>query len=273
MKQHSQEFPVAMSTDESHQSEDNSAMRGSSCSAEPTAGPEASNGLNIEGLKESQNVENGSRLNPDEVEGGDGDSTKCQAVGRHSDNKRIPTLGDHDAKAVIQGPRTDHLPCHEEIGQGDVSEQSGKDADPNPNRVCETDADPDCQKLTDPKTSQSSCHEMLQQPTSENSTLGSKGQLDTKTQTVFKKGEDIDKSEDPVEVESKKHWFDFNDSKVTSINESFDLPRQFSGRESAYMLFYRRKSMERTKKGTYRETQFKIVCHLCVIPKLLDDLI
>ncbi|XP_071803820.1 ubiquitin carboxyl-terminal hydrolase 40-like isoform X1 [Asterias amurensis] len=249
MKQHSQEFPVAMSTDESHQNEDNSAMRGSSCSEESTAGPGASNRLNIEGFKESQNVENGARLNPDEVEGGDGDSTKCWTVDRHGDNKRIPTLGDHVDKAVIQGPRTDHLPCHGEIGQGEVLEQSGKDANPNPNRVCETDADPDCQQLTDPKTSQTSCHETLQQTTSENSILGSKAQLDTKTQTVFKKGEDIDKSEDHVEVEIKKHWFDFNDSKVTSINESFDLPRQFSGRESAYMLFYRRKSMERTKKA------------------------
>ena len=36
-------------------------------------------------------------------------------------------------------------------------------------------------------------------------------------------------------------WFDVNDSRISCIRER-DLQRQFSGKESAYMLFYRRKN-------------------------------
>ncbi|XP_022086009.1 LOW QUALITY PROTEIN: ubiquitin carboxyl-terminal hydrolase 40-like [Acanthaster planci] len=46
----------------------------------------------------------------------------------------------------------------------------------------------------------------------------------------------------------RARWFDFNDSRVFSIDDKSELPRQFSGRESAYMLLYRRKSMTRRKK-------------------------
>lgn len=40
------------------------------------------------------------------------------------------------------------------------------------------------------------------------------------------------------------NWFDFNDSKVSSILVR-DIEKQYSGKESAYMLFYRRKSLIR----------------------------
>uniref|UniRef100_A0A1A8RYU3 Ubiquitin carboxyl-terminal hydrolase n=1 Tax=Nothobranchius rachovii TaxID=451742 RepID=A0A1A8RYU3_9TELE len=40
------------------------------------------------------------------------------------------------------------------------------------------------------------------------------------------------------------HWFDLNDSTVTSIRES-DIEKQFQGKESAYMLFYRKTQLFR----------------------------
>ncbi|KAL5006933.1 hypothetical protein ScPMuIL_015739 [Solemya velum] len=40
------------------------------------------------------------------------------------------------------------------------------------------------------------------------------------------------------------HWFDFDDARVQPILEK-QLEKQFSGKESAYMLFYRKKSLER----------------------------
>ena len=44
------------------------------------------------------------------------------------------------------------------------------------------------------------------------------------------------------------HWFDLNDSTVTSIRES-DIERQFQGKESAYMLFYRKVQLPRPSEG------------------------
>lgn len=44
------------------------------------------------------------------------------------------------------------------------------------------------------------------------------------------------------------HWFDLNDSMVTSIRES-DIEKQFQGKESAYMLFYRKTQLHRPKEG------------------------
>ncbi|GFX09976.1 ubiquitin carboxyl-terminal hydrolase 40 [Trichonephila clavipes] len=41
-----------------------------------------------------------------------------------------------------------------------------------------------------------------------------------------------------------QNWFDFNDSRVSPIVVK-DIEKQFSGKESAYMLFYRRKSFVR----------------------------
>ncbi|XP_028809756.1 ubiquitin carboxyl-terminal hydrolase 40 isoform X2 [Denticeps clupeoides] len=40
------------------------------------------------------------------------------------------------------------------------------------------------------------------------------------------------------------HWFDLNDSAVTAIRAA-DIEKQFGGKESAYMLFYRRTSLQR----------------------------
>ncbi|NXG14051.1 UBP40 hydrolase, partial [Grallaria varia] len=50
----------------------------------------------------------------------------------------------------------------------------------------------------------------------------------------------------PEEIPSRhgRHWFDLNDSKVQPIREK-DLEKQFQGKESAYMLFYRQAQLER----------------------------
>ncbi|XP_070474689.1 ubiquitin carboxyl-terminal hydrolase 40 isoform X4 [Equus przewalskii] len=40
------------------------------------------------------------------------------------------------------------------------------------------------------------------------------------------------------------HWFDINDSKVQPIKEK-DIQQQFQGKESAYMLFYRKSQLQR----------------------------
>ncbi|XP_071040771.1 ubiquitin carboxyl-terminal hydrolase 40 isoform X3 [Parasteatoda tepidariorum] len=44
------------------------------------------------------------------------------------------------------------------------------------------------------------------------------------------------------------NWFDFNDSRVSPISVK-DIEKQFAGKESAYMLFYRRKSLLRTEEA------------------------
>ncbi|KAM6079301.1 ubiquitin carboxyl-terminal hydrolase 40 isoform 1-T1 [Theristicus caerulescens] len=41
-----------------------------------------------------------------------------------------------------------------------------------------------------------------------------------------------------------RHWFDLNDSKVQPIKEK-DIEKQFQGKESAYMLFYRKSQLKR----------------------------
>ncbi|KAK3747012.1 hypothetical protein QZH41_011960, partial [Actinostola sp. cb2023] len=45
---------------------------------------------------------------------------------------------------------------------------------------------------------------------------------------------------------SSNPWFDLNDSKVSCIDEQ-DIKKQFAGKESAYMLFYRRKGLQTVK--------------------------
>lgn len=45
------------------------------------------------------------------------------------------------------------------------------------------------------------------------------------------------------------HWFDLNDSKVQPIKEK-DIEKQFQGKESAYMLFYRKSQLKRPHEGT-----------------------
>lgn len=52
------------------------------------------------------------------------------------------------------------------------------------------------------------------------------------------------------------HWFDLNDSAVTSIRES-DIEKQFQGKESAYMLFYRRAQLHRPTQAL-NNPQYKV---------------
>uniref|UniRef100_A0A8C4EDD4 Ubiquitin carboxyl-terminal hydrolase n=1 Tax=Dicentrarchus labrax TaxID=13489 RepID=A0A8C4EDD4_DICLA len=56
------------------------------------------------------------------------------------------------------------------------------------------------------------------------------------------------------------HWFDLNDSTVTSIRES-DIEKQFQGKESAYMLFYRKTQLHRPSEAL-NNPQYKVPLHL-----------
>ncbi|XP_047467575.1 ubiquitin carboxyl-terminal hydrolase 40 isoform X2 [Mugil cephalus] len=56
------------------------------------------------------------------------------------------------------------------------------------------------------------------------------------------------------------HWFDLNDSAVTSIRES-DIEKQFQGKESAYMLFYRKTQLHRPDEAL-NNRQYKVPTHL-----------
>lgn len=47
---------------------------------------------------------------------------------------------------------------------------------------------------------------------------------------------------------SSSHWFDFNDSSVQCILEK-DIEKQFQGKESAYMLFYRKSQLQRPQEA------------------------
>ncbi|XP_044023180.1 ubiquitin carboxyl-terminal hydrolase 40 isoform X1 [Siniperca chuatsi] len=62
------------------------------------------------------------------------------------------------------------------------------------------------------------------------------------------------------EQEQGSHWFDLNDSTVTSIRES-DIEKQFQGKESAYMLFYRKTQLHRPSEAL-NNPQFKVPLHL-----------
>ncbi|KAM9482622.1 ubiquitin carboxyl-terminal hydrolase 40 [Clarias gariepinus] len=44
------------------------------------------------------------------------------------------------------------------------------------------------------------------------------------------------------------HWFDLNDATVTAIRES-DIIKQYEGKESAYMLFYRKHTLQRPRQA------------------------
>lgn len=61
-------------------------------------------------------------------------------------------------------------------------------------------------------------------------------------------------------TEPESHWFDLNDSTVTSIRES-DIEKQFQGKESAYMLFYRRAQLHRPTQAL-NNPQYKIPLEL-----------
>ncbi|XP_040828259.1 ubiquitin carboxyl-terminal hydrolase 40 isoform X2 [Ochotona curzoniae] len=56
------------------------------------------------------------------------------------------------------------------------------------------------------------------------------------------------------------HWFDINDSKVQPIKEK-DIERQFQGKESAYMLFYRKCQLQRPLEAQ-ANPRYRVPCHL-----------
>uniref|UniRef100_A0A8D3B7U6 USP domain-containing protein n=1 Tax=Scophthalmus maximus TaxID=52904 RepID=A0A8D3B7U6_SCOMX len=56
------------------------------------------------------------------------------------------------------------------------------------------------------------------------------------------------------------HWFDLNDSTVSSIRES-DIEKQFQGKESAYMLFYRKTQLHRPSEAL-NNPQYKVPSYL-----------
>ncbi|XP_053373071.1 ubiquitin carboxyl-terminal hydrolase 40-like isoform X2 [Mercenaria mercenaria] len=70
-----------------------------------------------------------------------------------------------------------------------------------------------------------------------------------------------------------KAWFDFNDSHVHPIYEKA-IEKQFSGRESAYMLFYRKKSLVRPNKAyeckTYCMSE-NLITEMMTENSLLDE--
>ncbi|XP_063093150.1 ubiquitin carboxyl-terminal hydrolase 40 isoform X4 [Cavia porcellus] len=56
------------------------------------------------------------------------------------------------------------------------------------------------------------------------------------------------------------HWFDINDSKVQPIKEK-DIEQQFQGKESAYMLFYRKSQLQRPLEAR-ANPRYRVPCHL-----------
>ncbi|XP_068959198.1 ubiquitin carboxyl-terminal hydrolase 40 isoform X2 [Petaurus breviceps papuanus] len=56
------------------------------------------------------------------------------------------------------------------------------------------------------------------------------------------------------------HWFDINDSQVEPIQEA-DIEKQFQGKESAYMLFYRKTQLQRPPEAQ-SNPQYKVPIHL-----------
>lgn len=56
------------------------------------------------------------------------------------------------------------------------------------------------------------------------------------------------------------HWFDINDSKVQPIKEK-DITQQFQGKESAYMLFYRKATLQRPSEAR-ANPRYRVPCHL-----------
>lgn len=56
------------------------------------------------------------------------------------------------------------------------------------------------------------------------------------------------------------HWFDINDAKVQPIKEK-DIEQQFQGKESAYMLFYRKSQLQRPPEAR-ANPRYRVPCHL-----------
>ncbi|KAM6152477.1 ubiquitin carboxyl-terminal hydrolase 40 isoform 2-T2 [Erethizon dorsatum] len=59
---------------------------------------------------------------------------------------------------------------------------------------------------------------------------------------------------------TRPHWFDINDSKVQPIKEK-DIEQQFQGKESAYMLFYRKSQLQRPPEAR-ANPRYGVPCHL-----------
>ncbi|XP_041827109.1 ubiquitin carboxyl-terminal hydrolase 40 isoform X2 [Melanotaenia boesemani] len=70
----------------------------------------------------------------------------------------------------------------------------------------------------------------------------------------------LEANQNPKPKPEGRHWFDLNDSTVTSIRES-DIEKQFQGKESAYMLFYRKTQLHRPSEAL-KNPQYKVPSHL-----------
>ncbi|NWI89493.1 UBP40 hydrolase, partial [Pitta sordida] len=72
-------------------------------------------------------------------------------------------------------------------------------------------------------------------------------QLDSQGQALPENGVLWNSKENPPrprKTAAGRHWFDLNDSKVQPIKEK-EIEKQFQGKESAYMLFYRKAKLKR----------------------------
>ncbi|KAB0396534.1 hypothetical protein E2I00_006742, partial [Balaenoptera physalus] len=63
-----------------------------------------------------------------------------------------------------------------------------------------------------------------------------------------------------IDRPSCPHWFDINDSRVQPIKEK-DIEQQFQGKESAYMLFYRKSQLQRPPEAR-ANPRYRVPCHL-----------
>ncbi|XP_056282071.1 ubiquitin carboxyl-terminal hydrolase 40 isoform X2 [Pseudoliparis swirei] len=81
--------------------------------------------------------------------------------------------------------------------------------------------------------------------------------------TAAEQQPELDQKSGPEQKGS--HWFDLNDSTVTSIRES-DIEKQFQGKESAYMLFYRKTQLHRPSEAL-NNPQYKIPLDLIQMAK------
>ncbi|XP_047577361.1 ubiquitin carboxyl-terminal hydrolase 40 isoform X5 [Lutra lutra] len=91
-----------------------------------------------------------------------------------------------------------------------------------------------------------------------NGSLQAESDFQRNDQHIFKKFT----SESPGlnDKTSCPHWFDINDSKVQPIKEK-DIERQFQGKESAYMLFYRKSQLQRPPEAQ-ANPRYGVPCHL-----------
>ena len=65
--------------------------------------------------------------------------------------------------------------------------------------------------------------------------------LDSSSSSQKKNSKQKLSAEDLLEHNAPHHWYDFDDSRITPIYAS-SISKQFEGKESAYMLFYRRRA-------------------------------